>query len=71
MRNHCASLAQDEEGNSNQVKNRLEQIENRRDALQQKVISTDEKHKHNVFTQNLWASAVEKYVLQILGYVQE
>jgi len=58
----------DEEGNSNQVKNRIEQIENRRDALQQKVVSTDEKHKHNVFTQNLWASAVEKYVLQILGF---
>jgi len=59
---------QDEEGSSNQRKNRLAQIEARRDALQHRVLSTDEKHKHDVFTQNLWASAVEKFILQILGF---
>lgn len=59
---------QDEEGSSNQRKNRLQQIESRRDWLQQKVLRTDEKHKHNIFTQNLWATAVEKFILQTLGF---
>ena len=66
---HHRTHPQDEEGSSNQRKNRLAQIEARRDALQHRVLSTDEKHKHDVFTQNLWASAVEKFILQILGWV--